>query len=230
MHRASRRGYCNSNLRFASVVRRVALEANATMELHRGGARCGSELRSVTCRTRTAVKHPLPLAGPLPPDGVSPLPATITCMETVCLPPLQGGLVVAAVIAVASLAGCSTPPPSAEVGECVDIAVNSTSVTEFTGFDCAMEHDIEVYFVGDVAATDFDAIAIAEEASALCRAEFETFVGLTYEESTLDIYYLYPQQESWDAGDREVICAVYTPDPETNGVIRTTGSLRDARV
>lgn len=151
-------------------------------------------------------------------------------MNSVRIAWLRSGAVATAVAGAVSLAGCSVPPSTAQPGQCIDIAVTSTTVAEFTGFDCATEHDVEVYFVGDVTATEFDAVAIAEEASAMCRVEFEVFVGITYEESSLDIYYLYPQQESWDSGDREVICAVFTPDPDTNAVVRTTGSLRDARI
>ncbi len=45
----------------------------------------------------------------------------------------------------------------------------------------------------------------------------------------LDIYYLYPQADSWENGDREVICAVYTPNKDTGRLMRTTGSLAGAK-
>jgi hypothetical protein len=107
----------------------------------------------------------------------------------------------------------------------LDIAIDASTVTTLEGFDCAQEHDAEVYHVGTVTAQTFDALEVAEAAEAMCREEFAAFIGLSYEESALDIYYLYPQADSWENGDREVICAVYTPNPDTGRVTRTTGSL-----
>lgn len=125
------------------------------------------------------------------------------------------------------LGGCSlVGSPTAAVGDCIDLDVESAVVTEVEGFECATEHDAEVYFTGDVAAEgDYDAAAVEQEAIDLCLAGFEEFVGIEYFESVLDVYYLYPQQEGWDAGDRSVTCAVYTPDATTGDIVRTTGSL-----
>ena len=128
-----------------------------------------------------------------------------------------------------ALSGCAAGAPTAEVGECLDISIDASTVTELSGFDCAQEHDAEVYFVGLVTGETFDQLAVAQDAAAQCREEFERFIGTTYEESVLDIYYLYPQADSWENGDREVICAVYTPNKDTGRLMRTTGSLAGAK-
>lgn len=137
-------------------------------------------------------------------------------------------VIVGAVAAVLVLASCAASAPTAQEGQCLDIAIDASTVTTLDGFDCAQEHDAEVYHVATVTAETFDALAVAEDAEAMCREEFAAFIGLSYEESELDIYYLYPQADSWENGDREVICAVYTPDPDTGRVTRTTGSLAGA--
>lgn len=139
-------------------------------------------------------------------------------------------LVPALAVTALVLAACSAATPTAAVGECLDINVDSSEVSELEGFDCATEHDIEVYFVGDSAIAEFDLESVINEAQDLCIREFETFVGIPLQESELDIYYLYPQSEGWAGGDREIICAVYTPNWETGEVIRTTGSLKGAAV
>jgi hypothetical protein len=43
------------------------------------------------------------------------------------------------------------------------------------------------------------------QADELCAAEFESFVGLPYEESVLYLTYLTPTREGWSEGDREVV-------------------------
>jgi hypothetical protein len=130
------------------------------------------------------------------------------------------------------LGGCSLlAAPTANVGECVDLDVNSTSVTELEGFECSQEHDAEVYFKGDVDGDgDYDPAAVEEQAIDLCLAGFEDFVGLEYFASSLDVYYMFPQEDGWGSGDRSVICAVYTPDALTGDVTRTTGSLEGSEI
>jgi hypothetical protein len=134
----------------------------------------------------------------------------------------------AALAGVATLVGgCSLAGPStAAVGECVDLQLDATIVSELKGFDCSKEHDAEIYFEGDVTAGgDYDAAAIEREAADLCLASFEDFVGIEYASSVLDVYYMFPQEDGWATGDRSVICAAYVLDAATGGVTRTSGSL-----
>ena len=130
------------------------------------------------------------------------------------------------------LGGCSLlGAPTADLGECVDLDVESTAVSELKGFECSQEHDAEIYFKGDVTTDgEYDGAAVEQEAIDLCLAGFEGFVGLEYYSSALDVYYLFPEEEGWGTGDREVICAVYTPDATTGEVTRTTGSLEGSAV
>ncbi len=125
------------------------------------------------------------------------------------------------------LGGCSLLGSStATVGECVDLEVDATVVSELKGFDCSKEHDAEIYFNGDVTTGgDYDAAAIEQEAVDLCLAGFEDFVGIEYFSSALDVYYVFPQEDGWATGDRSVICAVYALDATTGELTRTSGSL-----
>lgn len=126
------------------------------------------------------------------------------------------------------LGGCSLWGAStADVGECVDLRLDATVVSELKGFDCSKEHDAEIYFKGDVTTGgEYDAAAIEQEAIDLCLTGFEDFVGLEYFSSALDVYYMFPQGDGWGTGDRSVICAVYMPDVSTGELTRTTGSLK----
>ncbi len=77
---------------------------------------------------------------------------------------------------------------------------------------CELPHEFEVYYLFDVAGPeapypgDAELAAIWEQR---CLQEFEPFVGMDYEFSGLDAGALYPTRESWQEGDREVLCYVF---------------------
>ncbi|WP_104164451.1 septum formation family protein [Cryobacterium sp. N22] len=108
---------------------------------------------------------------------------------------------------------------SLTVGDCFNDQ-DADEVESVTAIPCADAHDYEAYFAFDVtedgAFPGDDALTqIAEDG---CVAEFATFVGKSYEESTLLFNYLSPSEGSWDSGDREILCLVMGED-------KTTGSL-----
>jgi hypothetical protein len=101
-----------------------------------------------------------------------------------------------------------------ENGQCFNDA-GETIVDEVEVVDCADAHDYEIYAVDDYPA-DSGADYVGDEeigtfVQTTCLDGFEAFVGMTYEESELDIYYLAPTEDSWGSGDREVLCAAYLP-------------------
>ena len=103
-----------------------------------------------------------------------------------------------------------------QLGDCFndDSEIGSEEVAEFTGLDgipCSEPHDNEVYAVLDVPLASFPGDEeIGNFADEACLEQFETFVGRSYETSTLDIFPIYPNRRSWSVqGDREVICAVF---------------------
>ena len=121
------------------------------------------------------------------------------------------------------LAACGGETSVADiaVGDCFDDP-DSEIVSALSVVDCALEHDNEVYaevfmpgtaFPGDDGVSDF--------AFDTCLDEFEPYVGQAYEESPLDYLYLGPTEESWDAGDRVVLCVLYSAD-----LSKLTGSMK----
>jgi hypothetical protein len=125
------------------------------------------------------------------------------------------------VMAAASQAAASDPAGEMvsafdlEVGDCFDTP-DPTLVEEVERIDCASWHTYEIYaavlhsggnddpFPGDEPLATF-----AEDE---CIAAFEPFVGLDYDSSELFIFYLHPTEETWQIGDREVLCSVYLED------------------
>jgi hypothetical protein len=137
--------------------------------------------------------------------------------------------IVAALSAVALSACLSTPAPTAEVGDCLNVSEFGAEVTELPTVSCDDAHEAEVFNVFDVTHEgDYDETAVLTEVEETCVDGFEPFVGLEFESSELDVYYLYPQAEGWSSGDREAICMVYSPNWETGEIIEVEGTLEGA--
>ena len=95
-------------------------------------------------------------------------------------------------------------------------------IMETEAIPCSEPHDNEVYANFDVSLRTFPG---DEEIRALsfdeCAERFESFVGMSYAESILDIFYLAPTAESWSQrNDREISCAIFHLEGE-----KLTGSM-----
>jgi hypothetical protein len=98
---------------------------------------------------------------------------------------------------------------TAEVGDCVDSSqMDDTNVTEIPTVDCTEAHDAQVVGKFDLEDGDYPGTdAIATEADAGCTEAFEDFIGVAADQSSLQISYVYPTEQSWDqADDREILC------------------------
>jgi hypothetical protein len=42
-------------------------------------------------------------------------------------------------------------------------------------------------------------------------------VGMSYDQSALEVTWLEPTEESWEAGDRELVCLITDPAGQTTG-------------
>ena len=100
---------------------------------------------------------------------------------------------------------------SIRVGDCFnDTSTINEEVDSLPGVPCSQPHDNETYAVFDVSHNTYPGgEGMAEIAEGTCLERFETFTGIDYQSSTLEIMTLYPTVESWNQSDREVVCAVY---------------------
>lgn len=104
------------------------------------------------------------------------------------------------------------------VGDCFNDS-GSTMVSEIPVVPCSDPHDYEVYYEVEMAPGDFPGDdAITTQAEADCTAQFATFIGLPYDQSSLYFSYLTPTQQSWDdADDRLIQCIVADQEAQTTG-------------
>ena len=115
------------------------------------------------------------------------------------------------------------------LGDCFDntssrVNDETGEVSNLPGVPCSQPHDNEVFAIFDLDQPTFPGSEqISELSFQACLKRFESFVGLDYESSSLDIAALYPSKESWSQqGDREVVCAVYDMN-----LGKLTGSTRN---
>jgi hypothetical protein len=96
-----------------------------------------------------------------------------------------------------------------EADDAGDDDVNTVTVVP-----CSELHEFEVYHLFQLADGEYpgpDAIEVSWTQG--CLAEFENFIGISFDQSLLQISAIYPNEDTWDrAGDREVVCSVTALD------------------
>ncbi len=84
---------------------------------------------------------------------------------------------------------------------------------------CDEDHQFELYASIDLPNGDFPTIeTLANLADGACFEEFERYTGMVFAESGLLYQFLYPSEESWESGDRQVLCLVDSGEDVTESV------------
>lgn len=134
---------------------------------------------------------------------------------------------IAATAAASLLAACAGKSAfELQVGDCFDDPSSFEEVTDVPEVECAEPHDNEVYANADMPDGTWPGqTAVEAWADDACLAEFEDYVGATYEESSLLFGWLAPTEASWnEVDDRTVTCIVYDLDLEKlTGSVQGTG-------
>ena len=108
-----------------------------------------------------------------------------------------------------------------EVGVCLADFQDATELETIEASSCSEPHSDEIFASGSIPDDNFPGMDVVEaKAQDMCIAEFDDFVGISYEDSVLDVGYLTPTEESWNDGDRDVLCTVYDPAEEISGSLR----------
>lgn len=109
-----------------------------------------------------------------------------------------------------------------DVGDCLADFQDATELDTIEASPCSEPHSDEIYAAGSIDGFDEFPGSEAIEAAArrICLAEYEAFVGRSYEDSVLDISYLVPTEDSWADDDRRVLCTIFDPLDEVTGSLR----------
>ncbi|MGN6326873.1 septum formation family protein [Pseudolysinimonas sp.] len=154
----------------------------------------------------------------------------------------------AVVLAAAALAGCTataapapTPTPTRAtsgahassrdiaVGDCLDDAAAGSTTATAAIVPCSEPHDSEAFAEVTLSGDSYPGLdAVQAESQTACQGDaFANFVGIAAADSSLQVSYYYPTEDSWAAGDRTVTCTVYALDASGKAA-RTTGTLKDS--
>jgi len=107
-----------------------------------------------------------------------------------------------------------------KVGNCLAPSEIEGEVDSVVLVDCAEPHAREAYASLMFDEGDYPGDEVVEDESLdRCTTEFATFVGMDYQESTLDLASIYPTSESWAGGDREILCLISDPAGDVTGTL-----------
>lgn len=111
------------------------------------------------------------------------------------------------------------------VGHCL-LTPADESYLEVEVVDCDAPHDMEIYAIAAVGSPDgepFDQQAVEQAVDELCTSRWGGYVGRDHRSSELHMRRIYPSEETWEAGDREILCAIRSGDSSP-----LVGSMRGA--
>ncbi|MCF4120688.1 DUF4190 domain-containing protein [Antribacter sp. KLBMP9083] len=103
---------------------------------------------------------------------------------------------------------------SVTIGECFAMPpADDIDLTALEVQDCAGPHDAEFYAVQELPSGEYPGEeSIFTSGDDYCLTEFNTYVGIDYDDSEFDFGYFYPTAKSWAFGDREINCYAATVD------------------
>lgn len=109
----------------------------------------------------------------------------------------------------------TTPLTSVEAGECFDPATPDA----VTLVDCAGRHRYEVFATLLVPDAEYPAGTLKDSSVARCQDAFADFIGVEFAASRIRLRVVMPSEDTWDEGDREVLCIVGDPSGSTTGTL-----------
>ena len=102
-----------------------------------------------------------------------------------------------------------------EVDDCWLVPMVEIDANDTVLIDCEQPHQYQVYYITDYAG-DTDEFpgkqAMENAADEACIAAFENYVGIDYDSSEFDYSTLYPSEDTWEDGDRELLCSLEASD------------------
>jgi Septum formation len=106
-----------------------------------------------------------------------------------------------------------------KVGDCLKEIPGSTRVLTVDTIGCDQPHAGEVFAVLMMPEGDFPGQSAIEEYQTKCEPELSSYAPDAITDDSVQLYVLYPTEETWKQGDRAVTC-VATLDPPRTGSLK----------
>jgi hypothetical protein len=104
-------------------------------------------------------------------------------------------------------------------GDCLAEIPDSSRVLTVKTIDCAESHAGEVFAVLTMPDGEFPGQSAIDDYADRCSPALASYAPIAMIDDSIELYVLYPTQETWEQGDRAVTC-VATLDPPRAGSIK----------
>lgn len=110
-----------------------------------------------------------------------------------------------------------------KVGDCVNNLKDSNDVLSLPGVPCAKAHEGEVFAVFDLPEGDYPGqAAVDEQVSTQCNSRLTAYSPSAQDNPAIGLFSVYPLEQNWVRGDREVVCIATAKSGTTTGSIKGT--------
>jgi len=108
-----------------------------------------------------------------------------------------------------------------QVGDCLNDLTNSTDVSSLPSVDCTQPHEGEVFAVFDLPPGPYPgADGVDDLVSKGCNARLAEYSPGAPSDDAVGLFSVYPLEQNWERGDREVVCIAKATSGTTTGSIR----------
>jgi Domain of unknown function (DUF4190)/Septum formation len=117
--------------------------------------------------------------------------------------------------------GGSVSATALQAGDCVNNLKDTTSLLSLPAVPCSQPHEGEVFAVFDLPAGPYPgADAVNKQASTQCSDRITAYSPTAGTDGTYDLFLVYPRQQDWARGDREIACVAAATAGTTTGSIK----------
>jgi len=108
-----------------------------------------------------------------------------------------------------------------QVGDCLNDLTNSTDVSSLPSVDCTQPHEGEVFAVFDLPPGPYPgADGVDDLVSKGCNARLAEYSPGAPSDDAVGLFSVYPLEQNWERGDREVVCIAKATSGTTTGSIK----------
>jgi len=108
-----------------------------------------------------------------------------------------------------------------QVGDCLNDLTDSTDVSSLPSVPCSQPHQGEVFAVFDLPPGPYPGAAGVDDlVSKGCNARLADFSPSAPSDDAIGLFSVYPLEQNWDRGDREVVCIAKATSGSSTGSIK----------
>jgi serine/threonine protein kinase len=149
------------------------------------------------------------VASSAPPEPVSPTTFPTATAEPTTEPP------------VTSAPSTAISATELQVGDCLNDLTDSTDVSSLPSVDCAQPHQGEVFAVFDLPPGPYPGAAGVDDlVSKGCNARLAEYSPGAPTDDAVGLFSVYPLEQNWERGDREVVCIAKATSGTATGSIK----------